>query len=90
MLDTTSDDKDLPTFATKNWIEVYHQPQKNYNITKEIRIQTQMLWLDIFDFSDAYIVVKRTIIMTKLDNAKRNNNSYIYKQCTIYQLHFKS
>ena len=27
-LDKTSDDKDLPTFATKKWIEVYDQSKK--------------------------------------------------------------
>ena len=39
-LDTTSDDKDLPRFVTKKWIEVYDQSEKNYSPNKEIRIQT--------------------------------------------------
>ena len=42
-LDTTSDDKDLPRFATKKWIEVYDQSKKNYNVNKEIRTKTPML-----------------------------------------------
>ena len=29
LLDTTSDDKDLPRFVTKNWIEVDDQSEKN-------------------------------------------------------------
>ena len=37
-LDKTSDDKDLPTFAAKKWIEVYDQSKKkNYKPNKEIR-----------------------------------------------------
>ena len=40
LLDTTFDDKDLPSFATKKWIEVYHQSEKNYSVNKEIRIKT--------------------------------------------------
>ena len=36
LLDTTSDDKDLPRFATKKWIEVYDQSGENSNINKEI------------------------------------------------------
>ena len=60
-LDTTSDDKDLPKFVTKKWIEVYDQSEKNYNPNKEIRIKTSMLRSDLCDFSDAYIVVKGTI-----------------------------
>ena len=35
-LDTTSDEKDLPRFVTKKWIEVYDQSKKNYNVNKEI------------------------------------------------------
>ena len=40
VLDTTSDDKDLPKFLTKKWIEVYDQSEGNYNVNKEIRIKT--------------------------------------------------
>ena len=72
LLDTTSDDKDLPRFVTKKWIEVYDQSEKNYNPNKEIRIKTSMLRSNLCDYSDAYIVVKGTITVTDSDNAKRN------------------
>ena len=62
---TTSDNKDLPKFVTKKWIEFYDQSEANYNVNKEIRIKTSMLRSDLCDFSDAYIVVKRNIIVTK-------------------------
>ena len=42
-LNTTSDDKDLPRFFNKRWIEVYDQSGGNYNVSKEIRIKTSML-----------------------------------------------
>ena len=71
-LDTTPDDKDLPRFVTKKWIEVYHQSGGNYNVNKEIRIKTSMLRSDLCDFSDAYIVVKGDITVTNPNNAKRN------------------
>ena len=64
-LNTTSDDKDLTRFVTKKWIEVYDQSGGNYNVNKEIRIKTSMLRSDLCDFSDAYIVVKGTITVTK-------------------------
>ena len=64
-LDTTSDNKDLSRYVTKKWIEVYDQLEKNYNVNKEIRIKTPMLGSDLCDFSDAYIVVKGTITVTK-------------------------
>ena len=71
-LDITSDNKDLPKFVTKKWIEVYDQSEGNYNVNKEIRIKTSMLRSDLCDFSDAYIVVKGTITVTEPDNAKIN------------------
>ena len=38
-IDTTSDNKDLPKFVTKKWIEVYDQSEANYNVNKEIGIK---------------------------------------------------
>ena len=58
MLDITSDDKGLPRFVTKKWVEVYDQSEKNDNPNKEMRIKTSMLRSDLCDFNDAYIVVK--------------------------------
>ena len=71
-LDTTSDDKDLPRFVTKKWIEVYDQSGGNYNVNKEIRIKKSMLRSDLCGFNDAYIAVKGTITVNNPDNAKRN------------------
>ena len=72
LLDTTSDNKDLPRFVTKKWIEVYHQSEKNYSINKGIRIKASMLRSDLCDYSNAYIVVKGDITVTNPNNAKRN------------------
>ena len=38
-LHTTSDDKDLPKFVTKKWIEVYDDSKEIYSTNKEIRIK---------------------------------------------------
>ena len=64
-LDIISNDEDLPKFVTKKWIEVYDQSGKNYNVNKEIRIKSSMLRSDLCDYSDAYIVVKGNITVTK-------------------------
>ena len=64
-LDATCDDNDLPRFVTKKWIEVYYQSKENYNENKKIRIKTSMLRSDLCHYSDAYIVVKRNITVTK-------------------------
>ena len=50
-LDTTSDNKDLPNFVTKKWIEGYGQSQENYDVNKEIRTKTSKLRSDLCDFS---------------------------------------
>ena len=71
-LDTTSDNKYLPKFVTKKWVEVYDQSEENYDVNKEIRIKTSMLRSDLCDFSDAYIIVKGGITVTNPHNAKRN------------------
>ena len=73
-LDTTSDDKDLPRFVTKKWIEVYDQSKGNYNVNKKIRIKTSMLTSDFCDFNDMYILVKGTITVVRPNNAKRNKS----------------
>ena len=70
-LDTNSDDKDLPRFVTKKWVEVYDQSGENYNFNNEIRIKTSMLISDLCDFTDAYVVAKGTITVTEPDNAKK-------------------
>ena len=76
--DTTFDDKDLPRFVTKKLIKIYDQLEKNYNVNKEIRIKTPMLRSDLCDFSDVYIVVKRVIAVTNVEDVKRNK-SVVFK-----------
>ena len=72
-LDITSDNKDLSNFVTKKWIEFYDQSEGNYNVNKEIRIKTSMLRSDLYDYSDAYIIVKGTITVVRPDNAEKKN-----------------
>ena len=71
ILDTASDDNDLPRFVTKKWIEVCDQSEGNYNVNKEIRIKTPVLRSNLCDFSDAYIVIKGTITVNNPDGAKK-------------------
>ena len=84
-LDITSDNKDLPRYVTKKWIEVYDQSQRNCDVNKEIRIKTSMLRSDLCDFSDAYIVVKGNITATKktftADDIEATNNTAVNANC---------
>ena len=69
-LNITSDNKDLPKFITENWTEVYNQSEGNYDVNKEIGIKKSVWRSDLCDYSDAYIIVKGTIIVSRLNNAK--------------------
>ena len=64
LFDTIFNDRDLPRFLTKKWIEVYDQSEKNSNVNKKIRFKTPMLRSNLYDYSDANIVVKGDITVT--------------------------
>ena len=78
-LDTTSDEKDLPRFVTKKWIEVYDQSEGNYNVNKKIIIKTSMPRSDLCDFNDAYIVVKGDITFEGDNDANKRNKNLAFK-----------
>ena len=40
-LDTNSDNKDLPRFVTKKWVEVYDQSEKTIAQTKKLELRHQ-------------------------------------------------
>ena len=78
-LDTTPDDKDLPKFVTKKWIEIYDQSAKNYSPNKEIRIKTSMLRSNLCNFSDMFIVLEGDITLEGDNNANKRNKNLAFK-----------
>ena len=72
LLDITTNNKDLPRFVTKKWIEVYDQSERNYSPNKEIRIRASMLRSDLCNYSNVHIIVKGDITVLNPNNAKRN------------------
>ena len=69
LLGTTIDE--VARFITKKWVKVHDQPRSaddRYKPNKQIRFKTSMVRSDLCDFSDMYIVVKRTITVTDPDN----------------------
>ena len=48
-------------FRTKNWIEINHDACRTYNTNSQIKFKTSRLRSSLCDYSDAYILVKRTI-----------------------------
>ena len=59
---------EIPRFITKEWLKVHDQSgsaDDRYKANKQIRIKTSMLRSDLCDYSDAYLVVKGDITLTK-------------------------
>ena len=50
---------------TNKWIEVNDLPSGQYSVINNIRFKTLMLRSDSSDYSNAYIVVKGTIIVAE-------------------------
>ena len=80
LLGTTIDN--VPRFITKKWVELHDQSgsaEDRYKPNKQIRFKTSMLRSDLCDFSDAYIVVKGNITVTKktftADDIEAPNNT---------------
>ena len=69
LLGTTTNE--MPWFITKKWVDVHDQPgdaNDRYKVNKPVRFKTSILRSDLCDFSDAYIVVKGHITLTKAAN----------------------
>ena len=66
LLGTTLDE--VPRFITKKLVEVHYQSgsaDDRYKPSKQIRFKTSLLRSDLCDFSDARIVVKGDLTLTK-------------------------
>ena len=49
-------------FRTRNWVEINDESRGAYNVNSQIKFKTTMLKSSLCDYSDAYILVKGTII----------------------------
>ena len=58
----------MSRFITKKWVDVHDQSGGSYDTNKEIKFKKSMLRSGLCDYSDAYIVVRGTIVVIRLDN----------------------
>ena len=76
-------------FRARNWIEIKDESRGTYT-GNSIKFKTTMLRSNLFDFSDAYILVKGTITITGArDNgaarqADERNKGIIFKNCAPF------
>ena len=63
MLSGDNESEQLSKFVTREYVRV-NSLLNTYNENKSIRFKTPMLRLNLWDYSDAYILVKGTITVT--------------------------
>ena len=80
----------LSKFRTKNWIEINDQSRGVYNTNSDIRFKTTMLKSSLCDYSDAYVLVKGRITITRAGDdagarqANKRNKGVIFKNCAPF------
>ena len=76
-------------FRTRNWIEISYESRGTY-IGNSIKFKTTVLISNLYDFSDAYILVKGTITITGAGKnvtarqADEKNKGVIFKNCAPF------
>ena len=69
-------DSTASKFLTTKWIKVNDLSSGQYYVNKNIRFKTYMLRSNLWDYSDAYIVMKETIYLL---GAAANENDKVEK-----------
>ena len=72
-------------FRTKKWVEINDKSRGTYNTNSQVKFKSSMLRSCLCDYSDAYILVSRTITVTELAASEGNNNiPVVFKNCTPF------
>ena len=77
-------------FRTKDWVEINDDTRGTCSINIQTKFKTSMLKSSLCDYSDAYILVSGTIIMTgeRYNNSARRaderNKGVIFKNCVSF------
>ena len=75
-------------FRTKNCVEINDESRGTYSVNRQIDFKTSMLRSSLYDYSDAYILVKGHITAnnTVADSAAANNTNkkVIFKSCAQF------
>ena len=73
-------------FVTKRWIEINDLSSGQYSSSKNTRFKTSMLRSNLFDYSDAYIVVKGRISVWGINDANKRNKKLTFKNNASFRL----
>ena len=76
-------------FRTRNWVEINNESRGTYT-GNSIKFKTAMLRFNLWDYADAYILVKGTIIITGAGNdttvrqADERDKGVMFKNCAPF------
>ena len=62
-------------FKAKDWVKINYGSRERYNEDNQIRFKISMLRSSLCEYSDVYILVKRTITVTEKTAAASNNTN---------------
>ena len=77
-------------FRTKIWVKIIDEACGTCNANSQIKLKTSMLKSSLFDYSDAYVLVRRTITITvegdnhAVNRADKRNKGVIFKNCVPF------
>ena len=75
-------------FRTRNCIEINDESRGAYNVNSQIKFKTKMLKSSLFDYSDAYILVKGNISVNNSAAvgaaANDTNKKVTFKNCAPF------
>ena len=81
----------ISKFVTRKWIKLNDLSNVQYsvNMYKYIRLKTLMLRSDLCDYSDVFIVVKKTDLLVSADNEndKAQTEADVTFKITLHLLH---
>ena len=73
-------------FRTKNWVEINNDARGTHNKDSQIKFKTSLLKSSLCDYSDAYILVKRTLSIEPQaeDNLNNADKKVVFKSCAPF------
>ena len=76
-------------FKTRNWVEINDESRETYNVNSQRKVKTTMPKSSLWDYGDAYILVKGTITVNSAAaaadaDANNTNKNVKFKNCALF------
>ena len=73
------------SLCEKQWIKVHDLSSCQYSVNKNVRFNTSILGSDLCDYSNAYIVVKGTMVLQGTTDASKRNEKLALKNNALFE-----